>query len=117
MDLNLLGRVLLSSMFVVSVYENLTGGFNGSVEFVKSANVPYPQLSVFLAVLLKAYGSHALLTGKNIVEALPLLMLFLILMMYMFNNPTKDPKLKWKFYGLCGTLGGLLIVYDSENKK
>ena len=109
-----IGRILLASMFVMSVIKNLTGGFKGSVEYVKKTNIPLPELLVIAAMIIKGFGSYSLITGKMEKIALPLLIGFLIIVTILFNNPIKNPEKKWMCMSLLGVLGGLLIVYDKS---
>ena len=64
-------------MFALSVFNNVTGGFKGSVEYVKVLKFPFPVLSTLIATLIKAFGAYSLLTGKLERIALPLLLGFL----------------------------------------
>ena len=78
-NVHYIGKLLLSVMFSLSVFKNLTGGFSGSVEYVKKLKFPFPVLSTFFATLIKAFGAYALITGHMEHIALPLLIGFLIL--------------------------------------
>ena len=110
-QINYLGKILLSSMFALSVLKNITGGFNGSVELVKKLKFPFPVLSTIIAAFIKAFGAYSLLTGQYIKIALPLLIGFMILITILANNPITYPEKKWMFMSLLGVIGGLLIVY------
>lgn len=109
-----IGRLLLSGMFAGSVFKNLTGGFKGSVEYVKVLKFPFPFLSTLIATLIKALGAYALITGHMEEIALPLLIGFLILITILANNPITYPDKKWMFMSLLGVIGGLLIVYSEK---
>ena len=109
--INYIGRLLLSSMFVLSVYKNLTGGFNSSVELVKKLKFPLPVASTICAMIIKAFGAYSLMTGQYKNIALPLLIGFMILITILANNPISFPEKKWMFMSLLGVIGGLLIVY------
>ena len=107
-----IGKILLSLMFALSVFNNINGGFKGSVEYVKILKFPFPFLSTLIATLIKAFGVYSLLTGKFQKIALPLLIGFLILITILANNPIKYPEKKWMFMSLLGVIGGLLMVYS-----
>ncbi len=109
-----LSKILLSLMFIVSVYKNITGGFKGSVAYVKSINFPLPTLSVILGLIIKIFGVYSLLTGNYVNIALPLLIGFTILVTILFNNPLKHKDKFWMFFSLLGVIGGLGVVYDAE---
>ena len=108
------GKILLSLMFIISVYKNINGGFNGSVSYVKSINFPLPMISVILGLIIKCFGVYSLLTGHYVNIALPLLIGFTILVTILFNNPIKNKDKYWMFFSLLGVIGGLAIVYDIE---
>ena len=110
-------RVLLSLMYAVSVYKNLTGGFSNSVDYVKSVHFPLPKLSVIGGILIKSFGVYSLLTGNYTKIALPLLISFTILVTVLFNNPIKSPKKLWMFFALLGVIGGLIMVYKQDSEK
>lgn len=104
-----IGNVLLSLMYVLSVYENLNGGFKGSVSYVKSVKFPFPVISVILGMCIKAFGAYSLITGKHTKVALPLLIGFTILVTFVFNM-----KKKWKLMALLGVIGGLINIYTNK---
>lgn len=113
----LIGRILLSSMFIMSVINNLTGGFKGSVAYVKSINFPLPEVSVIGGMIIKSLGAYSLITGHLSQYILPLLIGFVILVTILFNNPLKKPDKLWKFMSLLGVIGGLLIVYQIDTNN
>ena len=108
------GKLLLSAMFAVSVFKNATGGFKGSVEYVKKLKFPLPFWSTLVATLIKAFGAYSLITGHMEEIALPLLIGFLVLITILANNPFTYPDKKWMFMSLLGVIGGLLIVYSEQ---
>ena len=107
-----IGKLLLSVMFSLSVFKNLTGGFAGSVELVKKLKFPLPFLSTLVATLIKAFGAYALITGHMEHIALPLLIGFMTLITILANNPITYPDKKWMFFSLIGVIGGLMVVYS-----
>lgn len=109
-----IGRVLLSLMFALSVLKNITGGFNGSVEYVKKLNFPLPVLSTFVALIIKALGAYSLITGYKEKIIIPFLIGFLVLITILANNPIQYPDKKWMFFSLWAVIGGLLIVYSNS---
>lgn len=116
MSLNFLARILLSLMFGVSVYKNLTGGFSDSVKYVASKNLPNPNVLVALGMMIKGLGVYSILTGKYNNIALPLLIIFMITVLVLFNNPMKNPDKLWKAMSLIGVIGGLILVYKGSPK-
>lgn len=104
-----IGNVLLSLMYVLSLYENLSGGFKGSVNYVETVKFPFPVISVILGMCIKAFGAYSLITEKHTKIAIPLLICFTILVTFLFNM-----KKKWKFMALLGVIGGLINVYTNK---
>ena len=111
-DLKLVARLLLASMFVVSVSKSLMGGFPGSVEFVKSKNLPFPMVLALAGLLIKAFGSYSLITNKHKKIAIPMLLVFLVSVIVVFNNPLLDESKLWMFLALLGVMGGLLLTLE-----
>tara|TARA_B100001094_G_C18133657_1_gene773729 strand:- start:494 stop:838 length:345 start_codon:yes stop_codon:yes gene_type:complete len=114
MDIDLLSRILLSLMFGVSAYKTLSSGFEGSINYVKSVNWPMPELSVYLSFGLKLFVVYSLIMNKYLEYSIPLIILFLLIVMYLFNNPIKNPEKIWMFLSLCGFIGGLLLLYPNK---
>ena len=117
MNINLISRGLLSLMFLVSGYKSITGDIEGSVNYVKSVNWPFPKLSVILAIILKLFVPYSLLTNNYLEYSIPLAILFLVIVMYLFNNPLSNPDKLWMFLSLCGVIGGLLLLYPNDETK
>ena len=109
-----IGRILLASMFALSVFKNIfLGGFKGSVEYTKVLKFPLPFISTAVALVIKALGAYSLITGYKQKVILPFLIGFLILITILANNPIQNPDKKWMFMALLGVIGGLLIVYNN----
>ena len=105
-----LARLLLASMFAVSAVNNITGGFSDSVQYVASKQLPFPTVLAGLGLIVKIIGSVSLITGQYMSLAVPLLLLFLVTVTVIFNNPLADPSKKWMFFALLGVMGGLLLL-------
>lgn len=60
--LALLGRVLLSLMFILAGFDKLTG-FEGTAGYIASVGLPAPQLLTVLTILVEIGAGLALLTG------------------------------------------------------
>ena len=117
MDINLISRFLLSLLFLVSGYKSATGDIEGSVNYVKSVNWPFARLSVILATILKMFVPYSLLTNNYLEYSIPMAVMFLIIVMYLFNNPLTNPDKLWMFLSLCGLVGGLLLLYPNNETK
>ena len=110
-NINFLSRFLLSLLFLVSGLKSATGTIEGSVNYVKSVNWPYARLSVILSIILKLFVAYSILTNNYLEYSIPMAIIFLIIVMYLFNNPIKKPDKIWMFLSLCGLIGGLLLLY------
>ena len=117
MNINLISRGLLSLLFLVSGYKSITGDIEGSVNYVKSVNWPFARLSVILATILKFFVPYSLLTNNYLEYSIPMAVMFLIIIMYLFNNPLTNPDKLWMFLSLCGLVGGLLLLYPNDETK
>lgn len=108
--IQLLARVLLAAMFAVSAIGNVLGGFPSSVQYVASKQLPAPTMLAALGLLIKIVGSVSLISGKYMHLTVPLLLVFLVTVTVIFNNPLSDPSKKWMFFSLLGNMGGLLLL-------
>ena len=109
-----IGRICLSLMFLLSVGNNLAGGFKGSVGLVKKLKFPLPTISTIIALIIKFVGSMSLIFGYKEKIILPFLIGFMILITLLANNPIQYPEKKYMFASLIGVIGGLLIVYNNS---
>tara|TARA_B100000674_G_scaffold199911_1_gene163139 strand:+ start:472 stop:819 length:348 start_codon:yes stop_codon:yes gene_type:complete len=109
-DLKFVARVLLASMFLLSVSKSVMGGFPGSVNFIKSKNLPFPLVLAIAGFAIKAFGSYSLLTNKHKKVAIPLLILFVATVIVVFNNPLVDESKLWMCMALLGVIGGLILA-------
>lgn len=106
---HLLGRVLLASMFFVSALMSGLDGLKGSTALIASKNLPFPFVLALLGFVAKLLGSVSLITNTYTQYGVPLLILFLIIVIVLFNNPVQDPSKKYMFSALVSVLGGLIL--------
>ena len=117
MYINLVARILLAAMFIFSAFNGVTGGFPGAVGYIKANGLPMPTVLAAAGLFAKAFGSFSLVTGKYEKYGIPILMLFVVIVLAVFNNPFQDPSKKWMALALLGVLGGLLLIYDDCCKR
>ena len=108
-------RLLLAAMFVVSAFKGLTGGIGGATGYIKSKGLPMPAVLAVAGLVAKIFGSYSLITGQYEEYGLPILMLFVIVILVVFNNPFTDSSNMWMALALLGVLGGILSVYNNRN--
>lgn len=113
---DLIARLLLAAIFIVSAFKGLTGGLllPGATEYIKSKGLPMPAVLAVAGLVAKIFGSYSLITGQYEEYGLPILMLFVIVILVVFNNPFTDSSNMWMALALLGVLGGILSVYNNR---
>jgi len=81
----LLGRILLSVMFVLSGYSKI-GGFDATVGYVASKGLPLPQLLTIGAIIIELGGGILLILGWKARWAAAALLIFTALAAFWFHN-------------------------------
>jgi putative oxidoreductase len=56
------GRLLMSIIFLLSGFQKL-GGFNGTVGYMASLNLPLPELAAIVAIVVECVGGLLVLVG------------------------------------------------------
>ena len=56
--------------------------------------------------------SYSLITNKHKKIAIPMLLVFLVSVIVVFNNPLLDESKLWMFLALLGVMGGLLLTLE-----
>lgn len=83
---NVLGRVMLSTIFLMSAVGNKIPNFNGVVEYMKGAGVPLPQVMLVGAIVFLIAGSVSVILGYQARIGAALLFVFLVLATYYFHD-------------------------------
>lgn len=112
-----IARLLLATMFIVSAFKGLTGGFQGSVGYISSYGLPFPTILAAAGLFSKIFGSYSLITGQYEKYGIPLLILFTLIVLVIFNNPFVDSSKMWMALALLGVVGGLLLVYKDRRDE
>jgi len=84
--LNILGRLLLVGIFLMSAVGNKIPNYGATVEYMKSEGVPVPGLLLAGAILFLIVGSLSILCGFKARIGALLLLIFLILATYWFHD-------------------------------
>ena len=58
---------------------------------LKQMGLPMPTVLAAAGLFAKAFGSFSLVTGKYEKYGIPILMLFVVIVLAVFNNPFQDP--------------------------
>jgi putative oxidoreductase len=90
--LTVLGRVLLSTIFLMSAVGNKIPHFSGVAKYMESAGVPAPQFMLVGAIAFLLVGSVSVILGFKARFGATLLLVFLVLATYYFHP-------FWKFEG------------------
>ena len=116
--LQVLGRVLLSSVFLVSAVANKIPRFASTAESMAAENIPSPKLMLVGAIIFLIAGSLSLMFGFKARIGALLLLVFLILATYFyhdfwtFQGPERELHLVQFMTNL--SLGGALLLVISQ---
>jgi putative oxidoreductase len=83
--LTVLGRVLLSTIFLMSAVGNKIPHFNDVAKVMESAGIPAPQLLLVGAIVFLLTGSLSVIVGYKARIGATLLFIFLVLATYYFH--------------------------------
>ena len=103
------GRVLLSAIFLFSVVGKLQAPA-GTIGYIASAGLPFPQVGYALAVLIELVGGLALLVGYRTRIAAGALALFSLAAAAGFHSNLADLNQFIHFFKNVAIAGGLLQV-------
>ena len=81
-----LGRVLLSTIFLLAAVGNDIPKFNDVAQVMASAGIPAPQLMLVGAIVFLIAGSLSVIVGFKARIGAALLLVFLVLATYYFHN-------------------------------
>src|SRR3989338_8917214 len=83
------GRVLLSLLFIIAGFGKISG-FSGTVGYIASAGLPFPEVLAVLTILIELGGGALLLLGLHARHAAVALALFTLLTVVFFHNALAD---------------------------
>lgn len=106
--LMLVGRVLMSIIFLVSGYSKIVG-FAGTVAFVGGI-LPFPTLLITLAIIIELAGGVMLLFGYKTRLAAAALIVFTVVATLAFHLNLADQAESAQFMKNLAIIGGLLYV-------
>ena len=111
----LLGRILLTFMFVYSGFGKITG-FEGTVGYIASKGMPVPQLMAIGAIAVELGAGLLLLVGYKARWAALAIFLFLIPATLIFHNFWASPPAEFRmqqinFMKNFAIMGGMLMVW------
>lgn len=111
----LAARILLSAMFIFSGFGKITG-FEGTVGYIASQGLPFPQLMAIGAIVCELGAGLLLLVGFKARWAALAIFLFLIPTTVIFHNFWTAPAAevmsqKINFMKNITIMGGMLLVW------
>ena len=112
--LSLLGRLLLATLFLPAGIGKLTG-FSGTVGYISSVGLPFPELGAALALTLEIVGGIALIIGLGTRPAALTLALFTLVASFFFHAywalPADQQMIQQLlFFKNIAVVGGLLTL-------
>ncbi|HYD98573.1 MAG TPA: DoxX family protein [Alphaproteobacteria bacterium] len=107
--LPLIGRVLLSIMFIMSGLQKL-GGAEGTIGYIASAGIPLPQVAYAGTVALELGGGILLLIGLFTRPVAALFALFCIAAGLIFHFQPEDQMQMISLFKNVTIAGGMLFV-------
>ncbi len=83
---SVIGRVFLSTIFLLSAVGNKIPNFDGVSEFMGKVGIPAPRLMLVGAITFLILGSASVMLGYKARIGASLLLVFLVLATYYFHN-------------------------------
>ena len=110
----LAGRILLGLLFVLSGFGKIAG-FDGTVGYIASQNLPLPSVVAALTILIELGGGLALVTGFYTRQAALLLAGFTLLAAFLFHAYWAAPEAakmmqQINFLKNLSIAGGMLVL-------
>lgn len=106
--LSLIGRVLLSLLFIPAGFSKI-GGFAATVGYAAAKGVPFPQLAIATAIGVELGLGLLLLVGLQTRWAALGIAVFTVVISFIFH-PLSDPSQAQAFFKNIAVVGGLLTV-------
>ncbi len=113
-SLSLIGRLLFASLFLPAGLSKIAD-FQGTVGYIGSVGLPFPEIGATIAILVEVLGSIALILGVQTKYAAAILALFTLAASIFFHNFWGVPADKafiqqLMFFKNIAVVGGLLTI-------
>ncbi len=112
--LNLIGRILISSVFLISGF-NKINQYDGTIEWMESFGVP--GILIIPAILLEIIGSFMIIIGYKTRVIATLFSIFCITLAIIFHNDFSDKMQLVSFLKNLALAGGFLFLVVSGPGK
>jgi len=108
-SVSLIGRVLLSAIFILSGFSKLAAPAM-MVDYISSVGLPLPQLALAVAIIVEIGGGLALIAGYRTRTVAAVLAVFSVFTALAFHNALGDQNQFIHFFKNIAMAGGLLQV-------
>lgn len=105
----LVGRVLISLLFLFAAFGKITG-FEQTVGYIGTSFLPAPQLMAVLAILFEGLGGLSILLGYKTAYGAKALILFLLVAIVGFHLNWSDPMQIMNTLKSLAMVGGLTFL-------
>ena len=106
-----LGRLLMSSLFIVSGYTKLfVSGPGGTARYIASMRIPLPELAAWLAIIVELVGGILILVGFQTRWVALVLAIWCLVTGFAVHLPVGDVPNMINFYKNLVMAGGFLFV-------
>jgi putative oxidoreductase len=108
-SVSLIGRVLLSAIYILSGFSKLAAPAM-MVAYISSVGLPFPPLALAVAIIVEVGGGLALIAGYRTRTVAAVLALFSVFTALTFHSALADQNQFIHFYKNIAMAGGLLQV-------
>jgi putative oxidoreductase len=106
-----LGRLLMSSLFIVSGYTKLfVSGPGGTARYIASMHIPLPELAAWLAIIVELVGGILILVGFQTRWVALVPAIWCLVTGFAVHLPVGDVPNMINFYKNLVIAGGFLVV-------
>ena len=107
--LPLVGRLLLSALFVVSGIGKVAAPA-ATIGYISSVGLPLPTISYLVAVVIEVVGAIAVIVGFKTRLAAPVLAVWTLITALIFHTNFADQMQAINFYKNLGIAGGFVLL-------
>jgi len=105
----IIARILIALVFLYAGWGKITG-FDGTVGYIASAGLPFPEVLAIVAIIIEIGGGILLILGHKVREAAIALVIFTVIASVAFHPFWSDPSQTMMFLKNAAIVGGLLLA-------
>lgn len=105
----LVGRVLLSLIFIIAGWNKITG-FEGTLGYMSSKGLPFTEILLILTIIIELGGGLLILVGWQARWAALAIFLFLVPVTIIFHPFWADPEQFNTFFKNLAIMGGMAYI-------